>query len=76
MVRSAIESAQPHPKATAFEQSLRKQFDDVLNHPVYAKDITDASIRGPFGVAKIELKDGAKPMHKKFLGVQVKGKRP
>ena len=65
-VSGVIESAQPHPKASELEMSLRKKFDSVLEHPVYAKDI-DPLIRGPFGVARIELKEGAKPMHKKFF---------
>jgi len=65
-VSGVIESASPHPKAAQLEQILREKFDDVMEHPIYAKDI-DPRIRGPFGVCKIELKDGAKPMHKKFF---------
>ena len=65
-VSGVIESAQPHPKAKSLEEALRKKYDHVMEHPVYAKDI-DPKIRGPFGTAKIELKEGAKPMHKKFF---------
>ena len=66
VVRSAIESASPHPRAKALEAELRRKFDDVMEHPVYARDINPA-IRGPFGIAKIDLKEGAKPLHKKFF---------
>jgi len=65
-VSGVIESAQPHPKAITLESELRKKYEHVMEHPVYAKDI-DPKIRGPFGVCKIELKEGAKPMHKKFF---------
>ena len=65
-VSSAIESASPHPQSKLFDAELRRRYEDVMEHPVYAKDI-DPAIRGPFGVAKIELKEGAKPMHKKFF---------
>lgn len=65
-VSSAIESASPDPKSKALEEALRRRFDDVMEKPIYAKDI-DPTIRGPFGVAKIELKEGAKPLHKKFF---------
>ena len=65
LVRAAIESASPIMVGD-LEQRLRTEFPDVLEKPVYAKDI-DPAIRGPFGVARIELKDGAKPMHKKFF---------
>ena len=61
-----IESASPHPRARELEADLRHRFDDVMEKPVYAKDI-DPRIRGPFGIAKIELKEGAKPLHKKFF---------
>ena len=73
VVRSAIESASPHPKARELEAQLRKNYEDVMEHPVYARDI-DPTIRGPFGVARIELKDGAKPLHKKFVA-QVSAKK-
>jgi transposase InsO family protein len=43
-----------------------REFSGVLENPVYACDI-DPAIRGPFGVCKIELKEGAKPMHRKFF---------
>ena len=61
-VSSAIETASPHPRSKILESELKKRYDDVMNHPIYAKDI-DPENRGPFGNAKIELKDGAKPMH-------------
>ena len=37
-----------------------------MDNPIYARDL-DPEIRGPFGVCKIELTEGAKPSHKKFL---------
>ena len=45
---------------------LKEIFEDFLEKPVYARDI-DPETRGPFGVARIELKDGAVPMKKKFF---------
>ena len=38
----------------------------MIETPKYAKDI-DPLTRGPFGVAHIHLKEGAKPMKKKFF---------
>ena len=63
---SVIESTSPHPEALRLEAELRKEFVDVMEQPIYARDI-DPEIRGPFGVCKIELKEGAKPLHKKFF---------
>ena len=37
-----------------------------MKNPIYARYI-DPEIRGPFGVCKIALKEGAKPSHKKFF---------
>ena len=65
-ISGVIESATPHPQAEKLIAQIRKEFKDVLEQPIYAKDINPA-IRGPFGVARIELKEGAKPMHKKFF---------
>jgi hypothetical protein len=53
-------------KLRQLEQHLRENSTMSWNIPIYAKDI-DPRIRGPFGVCKIELKEGAKPMHKKFF---------
>jgi hypothetical protein len=64
-IRGAIESAAPYA-VTQLEMRWRQEFPDVLERPVHARDI-DPRIRGPFGVARIELKIGAKPMHKKFF---------
>jgi hypothetical protein len=65
-LRSVIESAEPHPRAKVFEAQLRDKYVSVLEKPIFAREI-DPEIRVPFGVAKIELKEGAKPMHKKFF---------
>ena len=54
------------PDAEKFFASLRESLRDVTDHPVYARDI-DPALRGPFGVCTIELKEGAKPMAKKFF---------
>jgi hypothetical protein len=40
VVRSAIESASPPPRAKVLEAELRKKLDDVMEHPVYARDAT------------------------------------
>ena len=38
-----------------------KEFDSLLNRPQLARDVNPV-VRGPFGVAKIELKDSARPL--------------
>ena len=63
---SVIESASPHPRSKILERDLRSKYEDVMEKPIYAKDI-DPALRGPFGIARIELKEGAKPLHKKFF---------
>ena len=65
-VAGVIESSSTPPEAERLIAALRQQYRDVTDNPVYARDI-DPAIRGPFGVCHIELKDGAKPMHKKFF---------
>ena len=46
-------------------QKIKTSYKDVLEQPLYAKDIDPAS-RGPFGMAKIELKEGATPSKNRF----------
>ena len=65
-ISSAIESASPHADNPALIAELKKRYVNVTEKPVYAKDV-DPKLRGPFGVARIELKEGAKPMHRKFF---------
>ena len=60
-VAGVIESSSTPPEAERFIAVLRQQFRDVTDNPVYARDI-DPALRGPFGVCRIELKEGAKPM--------------
>ena len=61
-----IESAGDVPAAKSYIHQLKTLYENVMEHPVYAKDI-DPATRGPFGIAKIELKDGAQPMKKRFF---------
>jgi hypothetical protein len=63
---AVIESGGQHPKSQELCTKINREFSDVLEHPIYAHDI-DPAIRGPFGVCKIELKEGAQPMHRKFF---------
>ncbi|WP_216634147.1 hypothetical protein, partial [Klebsiella pneumoniae] len=63
---SAIEGAGQHPKAAVLCSRLQDTFRDVMENPIYACDINPA-LRGPFGVCKIELKESARPLHKKIF---------
>ena len=49
-----------------FEERIRRDYKDVLEEAVSAVKISP-TLRGPFGVAKIELKDGAKAIRRKFF---------
>ena len=59
----AIESGAEHPDAADIIEGLKEKYNDVLFRQQLARDV-DPEIRGPYGVATIELKDGAVP-HKK-----------
>ena len=65
-IQSVIESGSQNDAAKDYISLIKAEFRDVLEEPIYAKDI-DPKIRGPFGVCRIELKEGAKPMHRKFF---------
>ena len=65
-VGGVIECAGQNSKAVDYISRLKSEFSDVLEKPIYARDI-DPRIRGPFGIAKIQLKEGAKPLHRKFF---------
>jgi hypothetical protein len=65
-VSNAIESSSKHPKCQQLGSELRKRYDGVMEHSVYARGIA-STIRGPFGIDRIELKDCAEPMHKLFF---------
>ena len=58
-----IASADPCSKAALLIEQLTKEYADVLSKPKLAKDVNPA-LRGPYGVAKIILKDGARPTRK------------
>ena len=64
MVQSVIESTEEHPGAKPFIEKLEKMYQDVLHQVTLAKDV-NPSLRGPFGVARIELQDGAVPQKRK-----------
>ena len=65
-IASVIESASTIPEAQKYIEQLRILYADVTEKPLYARDI-DPESRGPFGMAKIDLKEGAKPMKKRFF---------
>ena len=52
-VLSVIESSSPHLEALQLEAQWRKEFTDVMENPIYARDI-DLETRGPFGICEIE----------------------
>ena len=63
---SVIESASEFAGSSHYIERLSCTFRDVMKNHKYAKDI-DPLCRGPFGTAKIDLKDHAKPMKKRFF---------
>ena len=65
-VFSVIESTEEHSDAQPFIQKIKQEYDDVLHQVALAKDV-DPAVRGPFGVAHIELKEGAIFMKKKIF---------
>jgi len=58
-----IASADPCATATQRIAEITRDYGDVLNTPQLARDV-NPSTRGPYGVAKIVLKDGARPSRK------------
>jgi hypothetical protein len=63
-IYSVIDSHEEHPEAGPYKKKLEEEFHDVLFDLVLAKDV-DPTVRGPFGVAHIELLEGAVPQKKK-----------
>ena len=61
---SVIESTEQHPEADPFIQKIQVDYKDVLYETVLAKDV-DPDLRGPYGVAHIELKPDAVPQKRK-----------
>ena len=57
---SVIESNEEHHDANPFIEKIQKENKDVLYDVKLDKDI-DPALRGPFGVAHIDLQDGAVP---------------
>ena len=73
-ISSVIESTACASGSEKYISDLKKKFDNVMNNPLYTKDI-DPTSRGPFGVAKIELKEGSIPTRNVSLEVMVKEKK-
>ena len=65
-ISSVIESTACASGSEKYISDLKIKFDKVMNNPLYTKDI-DPTSRGPFGVAKIELKEGSIPTRKRFF---------
>ena len=63
-ILSVIESTEEHPEAGPYIQKIQEDYRDVLFEISLAKDV-DPRNRGPFGVAHIELQDGAIPQKRK-----------
>ena len=61
---SVIESTEEHPEAKPFMEAINRDYEDVLHRVTLARDV-DPELRGPYGVAVIELKDGAIPQQRK-----------
>ena len=60
-IYGVVKSTDEHPEAQQFFSPLKSSFPDVLFENHLAKDV-DPTVRGPFGVARIELKEG--PFHR------------
>ena len=65
-IRSVIEHSNQLSQSDIYIEKIKNEFNDVLQHPLYASDM-DPLTRGPFGIAHIELKEGAKPLKKRFF---------
>ena len=65
-VSSVIEHSSYLPNCEKYIQDIHNSFSEVLHSQIFAKDI-DLNTRGPFGMATIDLKDGAKPLKKRFF---------
>ena len=63
-LRSVIASAKQHPDASSLVDEIQQLFHSELHEPKLARDV-DPLVRGPHGVAHIELHDGAVPCAKK-----------
>lgn len=63
-LRGVIESGAQHPESGPYVAKILELFDSELNEPKLAKDV-DESLRGPYGVARIDLIDGAVPLAKR-----------
>ena len=59
-IRSVIESTEEHPEAAPWIEKLKREYHDVLFEVTLVRDVS-RDVRGPFGVAHIELKDNVVP---------------
>ena len=64
---SVIESTEEHPEAGPFIETINREYEDVLHKVTLARDV-NPKLRGPFGLAHIELQDGAIPQKRKPFG--------
>jgi hypothetical protein len=64
LIRSVIASTSQHPQAQLWVDKILRLYHSELHEPQLAKDV-DPVVRGPFGIAKIELKESARPMARK-----------
>ncbi len=65
-IRGTIDASKPIDSSIPFIDKLRDEFQDVLTNPASATTFS-SEIRGPFGLAHIELKPDARPVRKKFF---------
>jgi hypothetical protein len=65
-IRGTIDASKPIDSSIPFIDKLRDEFQDVLTNPESATTFS-SEIRGPFGLAHIELKPDARPVRKKFF---------
>ena len=63
-LRGVIASATQHPHASTMVERIMAVYHEQLQEPKLAKDV-DPELRGPHGIAMIELIDGARPSSRK-----------
>ena len=63
-LRSVIASTSQHAQAQSWVDKILRMYHSELHEPKLARDV-DPAVRGPFGMAVIELKDTARPLARK-----------
>ena len=65
-VSGVVESAGEHVDSKEYIARIKAEYPMVLSQPQNARDIP-VELRGPYGIARIELRSDARPVKKKFF---------